>query len=88
MLQYEAVSAKNLVKQGFKVWVMADSENRYVLDLQVYVGRQCCGNEEKGLGKRVVLKLTEPLAGRHHHVFCDNFFSSPLLLRELLGRGT
>ena len=67
---------------------MADSENGYFLDVQVYVGRECCGNEEKGLGKRVVLKLTEPLAGRHHHVFCDNFFSSPSLFIELLSRGT
>ena len=79
---------KKPVKRGFKVWVMADSENGYFLDVQVYVGRECCGNEEKGLGKRVVLKLTEPLAGRHHHVFCDNFFSSPSLFIELLSRGT
>ena len=79
---------KKPVKRGFKVWVMADSEDGYFLDVQVYVGRECCSNEEKGLGKRVVLKLTEPLAGRHHHVFCDNFFSSPSLFIELLSRGT
>ena len=47
------------------------------LDVQVYVGWECGGNEEKGLGKSVVLKLTKPLAGCHHHVFRDNFFSSP-----------
>ena len=68
---------KKTVKQGFKVWVRADSENGYFLDVQVYFGRECCGNEEKGLGKRVVRKLTEPLAGCHHHVFGDNFVVHP-----------
>ena len=53
----------------------------------MYVGRECYGNEEKELEKRVVLKLTKPLAGRHHHVLCDNFFSSPSFFIKLLIRG-
>ena len=83
---------KKTVKRGFKVWVMADSSNGYFLDLQVYVGRDFAGSGdnrsgEKGLGARVVLGLSEPLAGCHYHIYCDNFFSSPKLFMELLSRG-
>ena len=70
---------------------MADSSNGYFLDLQVYVGREFAGSGdnrsgEKGLGARVVLGLSEPLAGCHYHIYCDNFFSSPKLFMELLSR--
>ena len=74
------------VKRGFKLWVVADSTNGYFLDVQVYVGREG-GATEHGLGERVVLGLTERYQGRKHHVFCDNFFTSPRLFRELHEHG-
>ena len=46
------------VKRGIKVWVVAESSTGYFLDLQVYVGKEDSGREH-GLGKRVVLDLTE-----------------------------
>ena len=74
------------VKQGFKVWVVADSANGYFLDLQVYVGKED-GEREYGLGESVVLCLTEQYRGKQHRVFCDNYFSSPTLFNELLQHG-
>ena len=50
------------VKRGFKVWVMADAINGYFCTFAVYVGRPADGRgAEVGLGKRVVLPLTERL---------------------------
>ena len=67
---------------GFKVCVVAESTTGYFLDLQVYVGKETEATEH-GLGERVVLQLTEQFRGKNHQVFCDNFFSSPRLFREL-----
>lgn len=74
------------VKRGFKVWVVADSSNGYFLDVQVYVGKESAATEY-GLGERVVLELTEQYRGKGYRVFCDNFFSSPALFKELLHHG-
>ena len=73
-------------KHGFKVWVVAESTTGYFLDLQVYVGKETEATEH-GLGERVVLQLTEQFRRKNHQVFCDNFFSSPRLFRELHEHG-
>ena len=58
--------------------MIADCLNGYFCDLIPYVGT-CLG-----LGKKVVLELTQPLFGRNHQVFCDNYFTTIPLFRTLL----
>ena len=74
------------VKRGIKVWCRADSHNGYLCEFQVYTGRD--DRAEGGLGKRVVLDLSQRLEGKHHHVYFDNFFTSVDLLHTLRERGT
>ena len=70
------------VKQGIKVWALADASNGYMSNFQVYTGRQ--GNSvEKGLGTNVVTTLTKPYVNSFRHVYFDNFFTSIDLLVEL-----
>ena len=52
------------VKRGIKIWVVAESNSGYFLDLQVYVGKEG-GGSEHGLGERVVLERT----GEKHTVY-------------------
>ena len=66
------------VKQGMKVWALADSHNGYYHKFHVYTGKESGG--EKQLGHRVVKDLTEHLKGKGHHVYFDNFFTSQKLL--------
>ena len=81
----EAVPSKKNCTEGFMVWVIADSENGYFLDVDVYVSRPSDGdNTERGLGECVVLQLTEQFHNKNYRVFFDNFFSSPALFSELL----
>ena len=40
-----------------------------------------------GLGGRVVKELTATLKRKYHHVFIDNYFSSPQLLHQLVDCG-
>ena len=47
----------------------------------------------KGLGYDVVMELTESLLNQGYHVYADNFYTSPSLLKDLkqvglLGCGT
>ena len=73
------------VKRGIKVWCRADSHNGYMCDFQVYTGRR--EGAEGGLGKRVVLDLSQSLEGKHYHLYFDNFFTSVDLLQTLKERG-
>ena len=39
------------------------------------------------LGARVVISLTKHLERKNHHVYCDNFFTSPYLFVKLQQKG-
>ncbi len=85
------------VKRGIKVWVLANI-NGYFWNLQVHnkyltqISVTTCDrftlekrqlHADKGLGARVLKDLTFPLRGQHHHIYCDNFFTSVKLFEEL-----
>ena len=76
-------------KYGIKVWMCADLSNGYVLNFQVYLGK----NDDyadaglvqaHGLGYYVVTTMLRPFYNQFHHVYFDNFFTSPQLLEDLL----
>ena len=73
-------------KYRIKVWVRADSNNGFVNEFQIYIGKPAGAQHEVGLGKRVVLHLTEKIRDKRHHVFIDNYFNSVELIEELLSR--
>ena len=76
-----------------KVWVRADSTVGYTNEFQVYVGRPAGQKHKVGLGKKVILTLTEKLVGKNNHDYFDRDFNSvdlhqELLKRKLFGCGT
>ena len=62
------ISAKP-TKYGIKVWVRADSHNGYVHEFKVYVAKPHGVAREVGLGKKVVLELSEKVRGKNNRVF-------------------
>ena len=70
-------------KYGIKVWMTADSSNGYVLNFDVYLGKEGTQRRIYGLGYDVVMKLIRPFMNKNHHVYFDNFFSSTTLLEHL-----
>ncbi|XP_033126654.1 piggyBac transposable element-derived protein 4-like [Anneissia japonica] len=70
-------------KRGFKVWTLADSMTGYVYNFNVYMGR--FGNpDNRDLGFRVVKGLiTHNLHHCYHRLYCDRFFTSVPLLKDL-----
>lgn len=73
------------VRRGFKIWVRADSNNGYMCDFSVYIGKE--ESAEEDLRPKVVKKLSRPLIGGHYHLFFDNFFSTVKLFNDLLEDG-
>ncbi|XP_049437725.1 piggyBac transposable element-derived protein 4-like isoform X3 [Epinephelus fuscoguttatus] len=59
-------------RYGLKVWALCECETSYCWNLQFYLGKPSpTAKREEGLGKRVVMELTEGLTGT---VTTDNFF--------------
>ena len=69
-------------KWGLKVWTLADSKSGYVWNWQLYTGKQATNNG-RGAAHQVVMSLMDPLLNLGHHIYCDNYFTSPSLFDEL-----
>ena len=68
-------------KWGFKLWVLADMI-RYTVDFNIYT-RKTTEKSDLGLSYDVVMQLVPPLAFQGYELYCDNHYSSPVLLEEL-----
>jgi hypothetical protein len=82
------------IKWGFKLWVLCASDNGYVVDFNVYLGRKE-GQSDEGLTHNVVIKLLEPSdphtpaisLGTGYHLYVDNYYTSGQLFKDLYERG-
>ena len=70
-------------KWGVKLWVLADSDNGYTVEFNVYIGKETQGISKHGLGYDVVMELVEPYLNQGYHLYLDNFYTSPGLLEHL-----
>ena len=73
-------------KRGYKLWCLCDSRNGLLYQAIVYTGATN-DRDDGGLGAKVVRALVEPLNGKGHHVYYDNFFSSVALAKEQASKG-
>ena len=65
-------------KWGLKLWVLADSDNGYTVDFNVYTGKNAAKDiSQYGLSYDVVMQLMEPYLGQGYHIYLDNFYTSP-----------
>lgn len=71
-------------KYGIKAWLACDSKTNFVLNFQVYTGKEPGAEPERNQGHRVVLDLVGPWRGRN--ITADNFFITYDLGLELLKR--
>ena len=81
---------KKPMKWGIKVWVCADSVNGYIYIFDVYCGANSTNvsPSSNGVAYDVVFKLAQPCLQMGYTVYMDNFYSSPLLYKDLLEAGT
>jgi len=74
------------IKRGFKIWDRADSENGYIDNFVVYMGKS--DHPATNLGYKVVTELCKDILWEGRQVFFDNCFSSVHLAVDLLKHGT
>jgi hypothetical protein len=72
-------------KWGIKAWALCESRTGYLYNWDIYKGAGA--TTETGLTKNVVLQMVEPVVEHRHHIYMDNYFSSPELYAELAARG-
>ena len=76
---------KKPVKWGIKVWVCADSVTGYICTFDIYCGANSSEQPHpKGLAYGVVMKLLQPSLNKGYTLYVDNFYASPVLLKDLL----
>lgn len=71
-------------KLGFKLFVLSDSSNGYILDFAVYTGKS---RFESGTGlayDSVMTLIKSAHLGSGYNLFLDSFYTSPKLFRDLL----
>jgi hypothetical protein len=73
-----------IIKWGYKIWKLCDANTAYVLNLDIYTGK----NSGKSLPYEVVFHLMEGYLDKHHIVVMDNYFTSVPLFLDLLTRST
>ncbi|CAF1397289.1 unnamed protein product, partial [Rotaria sp. Silwood1] len=64
---------------------MSYASTGYVYNFEIYTGKSV---ERQGpLGEHVVWSMTRGLSMKFHHIYFDNFFTSPFLVERLLEQG-
>lgn len=79
---------KKPCKWGIKAWAVADSESFYLLDFNIYAGKDEQRPADVLLGTHVVQQLVAPYLHVNHHVYFDNFFTSMELVEYLQSNQT
>ena len=74
------------IRFGIKVWVLADSESKYIYRQQLYIGRNPGERAEVGLATRVVKELGIGLESFSHHLYTDNLYTSVDLYQYLFDK--
>ena len=72
---------------SIKCWMLANATNSFVSWFCVYTGRDANAVPDVPLSTRVVRQLVEGLENLNHHLYVDNFYTSPDLFKWLLERG-
>lgn len=65
------------------MWSLHDSQTGFVLQFEVYTGKDSSQDRKVGLGAMVVSSLLNGFEGKRHVVYTDNFYSSVELFESL-----
>ena len=75
-------------KWGMQAWFLADSRITYCYNLKIYSGKRA-DNVDSGVGvtHATVMRMVQPCIDRGHHIYFDNYYTSPAVLKDLSSKG-
>lgn len=74
------------IKCCYKVWCLGDSDTKYLVQFQIYKGKDGSRPAERTLGEHVVLSLGENVQ-EGAQLYFDNYFTTTRLMKNLAERG-
>ena len=95
-LRFKQYNPSKPARFHVKLYQVCEASSGYVLGFKTYTGKGSCHSELSSLDNecttttKTVLTLLEAcnLLDRGHHVYMDNYYTSPELMEELLSRST
>ena len=82
-----SLHAKKPKKIGVKLWALCEGTSGYCLCFQLYKGNPDTG-QEHGLAYCVIMDLMDGYTNKNHHLYVDNFYTSPKLLLDFEVKST
>lgn len=74
------------IKRGFKVWAIACAVTGFLINFDIYEGKDTLRQKEETLGEYVVLGLSQAFESLGYCLFFDRFFTNFFLLKKLLSK--
>ena len=74
-------------KWGLQAYKLAESNSGYCYNIEIYAGQRAdddVDREVDGVTYATVMRLARPCFGRGHHLYFDNYYTSPQVLGDLL----
>ena len=73
---------------GDAAWFLADSRTAYCYNLDIYSGKRA-DNVDSGVGvtHATVMHMVQPCVDRGHHIYFDNYYTLPAVLKDLSSKG-
>ena len=89
-LRFKVYNRNKPKKYGMKAYMMCDATNGYILKFHLYVGKSDDPEYVSYHGRLwdIVMELMKGRFFVGHHVFMDNFYTSPKIFAKLLNQGT
>jgi hypothetical protein len=76
------------VKYGIKAYMVSDSSNGYVSKFKLYTGKSLTGPSFNGVTYDLVMDMMRGYVDKGYSLYCDNYYASPQLFRDLFQLGT
>lgn len=72
----------------FKLWCLCEARTGYTMNFMVNRGKEGEILSTNGLAYDVVMKLPSPFLDQRYRIYMDNYYTSPVLLKDLFEKDT
>jgi len=84
-MSFQTIHGEQAHEVGLQVMGLSDMTS-YTVDFNIYTGKTT-EKSDSGLSYDVVMQLVPPLAFQGYELYCDNYYSSPVLFDDLRQHG-